>query len=146
MTDLILVLTSIVLVVVSVTFVISTAQYEFCGIDCAEKVDVSVIGLRTTGPAGEAVWTFEDVMPSRKNSLPLISLYEVLDYMADRFHGFKMQKLLNITFEQYLAAPDLYDAQAEALRNGDGINTVAGAARIVPLKTGKATRKAMALD
>ncbi|WP_028314692.1 hypothetical protein [Desulfatibacillum aliphaticivorans] len=99
---------------------------------------------RITGPAsqGGGVWTFPEPMPAGRKRRAIISLYECLDKKADRFVDRKYGRRLGITFEQYAACSDFYDAKAqameEALKNGDGINVFANVARIVPLKRGNA--------
>ncbi len=70
-----------------------------------------------------------DVQP---DVTPRISIYEALDYMADRFRSGNFEKLLRITFEQYLEQPAVFEAQADALIAGKGINIVAHNVRIVP--------------
>ncbi len=59
---------------------------------------------------------------------------EAVNYLGHRFVDGGLQKRLNITFAQYLTAPDVYEAQADALRTGHGINIVAESARITPKK------------
>jgi len=46
---------------------------------------------------------------------------ERLNYLADRYQALYIGALLGLTFEQYLARPDLYDTIAEALGAGYGI-------------------------
>ncbi len=68
------------------------------------------------------------------NGLPLISIEEALDHMGNRFRSSGFEKLLGITFEQYLQTPKVFEAQAAALIAGMGINIVAHNVRIVPAR------------
>lgn len=136
--------TEIILIISGCGLILAVFAVLGASIRTAQEENNSIIAdamtWRLTGPVcqGEGVWTFPAPMPAGRKRPPVISLYEALDYLADRFIDSGHRALLGITFERYLAAPDVYDAQADALRSGHGVNTVAGSARIVPLKRRKA--------
>jgi hypothetical protein len=63
---------------------------------------------------------------------------EQLDMYAKRFIGLRMERLLCITFAQYLAAPQYYEDKInQVVQRGNGLNICNGLSRLVPLRTHK---------
>jgi hypothetical protein len=46
---------------------------------------------------------------------------EYLDLMAERFIGLRIREMTHVNFEQYLTEPECYEAYAEALKEGYGL-------------------------
>lgn len=58
---------------------------------------------------------------------------ELLEFYGDLFVSFKMEKLLYITFEQFLTQPNFFTDFAYMLDCGDGLNICEGVTRMVEL-------------